>query len=590
RRARPELLALAREAGLDAAVVPEDAVGIPLATTVAEGRRRAAQQVRRLAETAAETRVAADQADDQAARSERELADRQHEADGADRAWVRISGAWRHEVRSWSDAAFGGEGPDWAPLHRILGSGGLAVEEVEEVRSVIETLLVPWRTEARQAEAAARSAEEQAGRDLAEVEAERAALESIEEAVPPSTRFRGAARDGRTGSPFYELVDVDGTLSPADRAGLEAALEASGLLDAWVADDGVVLHPSTQDVIVRADAPALPAGVPSLAEVLVTTRPDVARALRTVGWGPQTTGPWVAADGRWSLGSLRGAWTKEQSEYLGAATRRATRERQLADLSRRCAERAAAVADAAARRQEVERRRDRLDGLMATMPTDTGVRAAASSATARAEVAGEARTRHESDRRSAEQARTTAVHAAHEVTHAASSENLPAAVDALDAVVAVVGQLTRALGAWATAWAESEERRSELAEAGARRAAQEHTAEEARRQADTRRREHQEEEASLAALEEAVGATVAEVLDAIALWTRRRDAAHQDYPAAADRARELATAEGRAAEAATTATADVERAVVVVGAESARLDGAAGLPGVGPAAVGEEWQ
>ncbi|MHB8506744.1 MAG: hypothetical protein ACYDEN_13675, partial [Acidimicrobiales bacterium] len=177
-RARPELLALAREGGLDAAVVPDDAAGIALATAVADGRRRAALQVRRLAETAAEEKVIADRADERASRSEQELADRQGEADEADRAWLTISGEWRDDVRAWSGDAFDGEGPDWSLLHRMLGPGGLDVAGLDDVRSVIEELVVPWRTAARQAEGTARSAWERAGLDLEEVEAERAALEA----------------------------------------------------------------------------------------------------------------------------------------------------------------------------------------------------------------------------------------------------------------------------------------------------------------------------------------------------------------------------------------------------------------------------
>ncbi len=38
------------------------------------------------------------------------------------------------------------------------------------------------------------------------------------------------------------------------RAGIEAALEASGILDAWVNPDGELLAPGTQDVLLTPDA------------------------------------------------------------------------------------------------------------------------------------------------------------------------------------------------------------------------------------------------------------------------------------------------------------------------------------------------
>ena len=145
-----------------------------------------------------------------------------------------------------------------------------------------------------------------------------------------------AGKDEQAGAPFYELVDFLPDLESAARAGLEAALEASGLLDAWVAANGLVVHPSTHDVILRLDAPVLPEGTPTLADVLTAVRPEVARLLRAVGLGDSADSPWMATDGRWSLGPLRGAWSKAEAEYLGAGARRATRDRRLADDSPLC--------------------------------------------------------------------------------------------------------------------------------------------------------------------------------------------------------------------------------------------------------------
>jgi hypothetical protein len=66
---RAVLVRLAREAGIDQAVVPRQADAIAPAVAVADGRRRAAAQVRVIAERAAETAVLAAQADARAARS-----------------------------------------------------------------------------------------------------------------------------------------------------------------------------------------------------------------------------------------------------------------------------------------------------------------------------------------------------------------------------------------------------------------------------------------------------------------------------------------------------------------------------------------
>ena len=102
------------------------------------------------------------------------------------------------------------------------------------------------------AQEAARAAESGARAD-GPAEAERALVEqgggAGASSKPKRRRARrppasaNAARDERAGAPLYELVEVVPDGSAADRAGLEAALEASGLLDAWVAEDGLVRAP-----------------------------------------------------------------------------------------------------------------------------------------------------------------------------------------------------------------------------------------------------------------------------------------------------------------------------------------------------------
>jgi hypothetical protein len=55
--------------------------------------------------------------------------------------------------------------------------------------------------------------------------------------LPPYTRSAEARRQ-RAGAPLWQLVDFREHVHADQRAGLEAALEAAGLLDAWVTPDG----------------------------------------------------------------------------------------------------------------------------------------------------------------------------------------------------------------------------------------------------------------------------------------------------------------------------------------------------------------
>ncbi|CAM5732512.1 TIGR02680 family protein OS=Streptomyces microflavus OX=1919 GN=Smic_78710 PE=4 SV=1 [Streptomyces microflavus] len=61
-------------------------------------------------------------------------------------------------------------------------------------------------------------------------------------------------------------MDFEDGLSAAEQAGLEAALEASGMLDAWVLPSGTVLTADSHEVLL---APAVaPVRGPSLAHLL----------------------------------------------------------------------------------------------------------------------------------------------------------------------------------------------------------------------------------------------------------------------------------------------------------------------------------
>ncbi|NJO12188.1 MAG: TIGR02680 family protein, partial [Gammaproteobacteria bacterium] len=79
---------------------------------------------------------------------------------------------------------------------------------------------------------------------------EQARMMRGEDRAPPVPYTRAVdARLDRPGAPFWQLVDFEERVLPQSRAGLEAALEACGLLDAWVLPDGAVLDAHTHDVM-----------------------------------------------------------------------------------------------------------------------------------------------------------------------------------------------------------------------------------------------------------------------------------------------------------------------------------------------------
>ncbi|MFJ9908914.1 TIGR02680 family protein [Streptomyces sp. NPDC101152] len=243
----------------------------------------------------------------------------------------------------------------------------------------------PAVQELRDTLAALRARRTDVERRRAETEAERDRIAAEHDDAPPPARGRTADRSAGDGVPLWRLVDFDDKLTDRQRAGLEAALEASGLLDALVTVEDTTVAAGHSEGYLRAGAPV---SGPSLADFL---RPDdpgnsedaaavpaaarIAAVLRSVAaTGDLGTGiPQIGPDGRYAAGVLVGAHTKEHAEYVGAtarARRRATRIAACETL----------LAELAAQLDELRRAQDRTDAALdayaaarAALPRTTGI-------------------------------------------------------------------------------------------------------------------------------------------------------------------------------------------------------------------------
>ena len=226
--------------------------------------------------------------------------------------------------------------------------------------------------------------------------AERQRLEQGEDAVPPAPTYRDpAARLGRAGAPLWQLLDFREDSAPEQRAGLEAALEASGLLDAWVAPDGL-LH--TADgaspwhdtaLVARQRQPASLADWLTPAGNAAVSTPVVAALLESIACGdvePAQAEAWIAPDGRFRIGPLAGAWSKPAASHIGYTARAAARQRRLGEIARRVAEIDQALAIVAKERERLEQQRKQAAAEWNTAPGDDSLRAAHVEAAAAARV------------------------------------------------------------------------------------------------------------------------------------------------------------------------------------------------------------
>jgi len=208
---------------------------------------------------------------------------------------------------------------------------------------------------------------------LATTAAERERLTAARFAEPERSIWRDAPPT--RGAPLWRLVDSRPD-APADQiAAVEAALQAAGLLDAWVLPDGSVELPGN-DVILASGSDPEPAQQGTLLELLVPdphesdVRGEVIAGIlgsigliRPEGHDPAEPRPsgqrggrqdvWVSTDGRWRLGVQHGRWHKPQASYLGATARERHRQAQLAEL-------AATMADLVKQLQNLSDEHDRL--------------------------------------------------------------------------------------------------------------------------------------------------------------------------------------------------------------------------------------
>ncbi|MBC6460192.1 TIGR02680 family protein [Actinomadura sp. HBU206391] len=178
-------------------------------------------------------------------------------------------------------------------------------------------------------------------RHLGERMHERERLGRHSDLEPRAPHTRQADRSARPGAPLWRLVSFTDALDPAAQAGVEAALEAAGLLDAWMLPGGGLLS-GERDAFVLAEL-SRPAPGRSLADVLAveTGSPVPADRVRSVlagiafGAAADETGhpAAVGTDGTWRLASATGRWSKPEPAFIGATARERARRRRIAELT-----------------------------------------------------------------------------------------------------------------------------------------------------------------------------------------------------------------------------------------------------------------
>ncbi|WP_326602230.1 TIGR02680 family protein [Streptomyces sp. NBC_01800] len=439
------------------------------AEAVVRNRARMVQEVTRLSSQADEARTRAAQADTERERLEDEAEEAAGRLEESREKVAEESRGYADEVAAWAERTRTATGPDCPRLDVVLAE--VSSETSSDAPFSERTLPPDIDTRARQsahvtlepyADDLARHRDVLAlgvgrlGEEIDRLSKAKRDWERRTDPEPPALYHRAAERNPAVGAPFYRLVDFAELVTSADRAGLEAALEASGILDAWVSAEGVLLDPLTRDTLFQPGPELLP-GAQSLASALrpapqpecgITSK-HVERLLAAIALAPASETTATSAvhyDGSWRLGALRGRHHKSVAEYVGAAVRAETRRRVLAELEDQLGQAEKRLTDARTELAAADSRRRALTLAERDFPRAQQLSDAWSRTTSDEKALRDLTARATRAARLAEDARALAVSARTEADATASAHDLPTDATALDRVRTALAALLSGIG------------------------------------------------------------------------------------------------------------------------------------------------
>jgi uncharacterized protein (TIGR02680 family) len=515
-----------------------------------------------------------------------------------DRAAVDLAQAWRAWTTGDAARELLGEN-DWAahprlgPLIRdaeaLAGDaqpGAASPDPADDLKGLDEVADVAARP-ARAAVTAARTRLDRAAADDAEQEtalrAERADLAAERDPKPAEAPWLDPERPGE---PLWRCVDFAPGLGDEQRAGLEGAMLAAGLLGAVIQPDGRVVA-ADGELLISPETARLGR---SLAAVLA---PDpaaglaagtIADVLGAVGYENPAAVTSVSADGHWRNGPLRGRHVAAKARHIGAAARAAHRQERIDQIDTELAALAGRAGQRDRQYAELDQTVRDLDALVRAAPRSAGLFAArrvAAESSTRAERSA-ARADREAGRARDKRTTWSAGLSIHQATCA--HHGLPSGTEGLSAVTTAAQQardgskrLGQELSRLAGRWERHGERLRRVGEAGTRRAAAEGIADEAWAGWHAAASE-------LAAQHDAVDLSIEQARTELTRARQARDRASQDWRDATKAAGTLGPQVGKADEASRNAAVLVRTRTAELAAAGHRFNRVLTLPGLAAAA------
>ncbi|HEX6074816.1 MAG TPA: TIGR02680 family protein [Micromonosporaceae bacterium] len=365
-------------AGAQAAIAESLASGTPvprqvrqLPRTAVDSRKEQINEVRRALEqhdTAVRRRGDAEQELD---RARAKLSDATAARTQAAKAYQTALDSLREQLRGWAAGCVELRFDDPDSLTDRAESEPAVLELVESAsRRGLQAVTEQQTRVSTQREAAVRECQR-----LSE---EITKLGSMVDLPPNAPGTRTTDRSRMDGAPLWRLVGFADGVPAATQAAVEAGLQASGLLDAWVSPDGAI-QAAGHDIFLIDEVPG---GVPdrSLVDVLcpevssVVPAERVRQLLSRVAYGetlPSGYAASIGADGRWRLGNATGSWAKQETEHIGATARERHRQRWIAELTAQVETERATIAGYDVELAALAGRRARIDRERGSRPRHT---------------------------------------------------------------------------------------------------------------------------------------------------------------------------------------------------------------------------
>ncbi|MEV6276887.1 TIGR02680 family protein [Nocardia sp. NPDC051832] len=409
-RGEDELRSAAEEAGIDWTAPSEDSRADNLTAAVrarAEERDADVRAVRKTlglmdaaaaertrAQRQSERAVAAkDSAAAEVAAAEAAVALARTEASAALRGW------WDQHREVYSPIEKG----LFDALDTALANAGS--DEAAGIAEVLSERAEPLLDEIRNRRQEAKSQAAATADRITELTAERDRVAAQSDDAPTPSATRTDARGDRPGGPLWQLVRFADDVTPEAAGGIEAALHAAGLLDAWVcAESDLPADYTSEQFLVP--SPHRPSGR-TLADVLVVEedsghltvpRQTVSAVLASIALHEGSTASFgddevaVSTSGGFRQGVQLGRHRKADAEFIGATARARRREIRLTELAAALAAAATAQDQATAEEAAATAELARIAAAAKALPRPSAVTAALRAVS---EAAGMMRSRSE---------------------------------------------------------------------------------------------------------------------------------------------------------------------------------------------------